>query len=177
MGKDEGGGCAPLSASEIRPEWKQSGHYSLIQDEIAMNIRPSTLVPGVTIAILLTSFGCKKEPNPCIEETKTSISPSGKYEARLTVKTCAWGFGMAAESVEVKITKLGQGGWFYIQPIEFDSINKDDGCPLPSITWTGPNELTIHALTRDTSGRVVRQDEDLSVIREYVLQNKSATAK
>jgi len=134
-----------------------------------MNSRATTSIVSIALAFSMVATGCVKSPDPCSEIGTTTTSPSGKYEARLVIKTCGWGFGLAAESVTIKVTKLGQGGWFYTQPIEFDSINRDNGCPPPTISWTGPNQLRIFTVSNDTSGRIVRQDSELTVIREYSL--------
>ncbi len=139
-----------------------------------MNFRPTNSIPIIALAISVAITSCKKAPDPCTEAVRTIPSPSGKYEAKITIKTCGWGFGLAAESVELKVSKLGQGGWFYTLPIEFDSINRDNGCPPPTINWTGPNELHVLAVTRNNVGRLVRHDGDLSIIREYALQTKEA---
>jgi hypothetical protein len=134
-------------------------------------------IPSISItclAISLAFLDCKKDPGPCSEMVSTTTSPSGKFEAQLTIKTCAWGFGLAAETVTLKMTKLGEGGWYYDQPIEFDSINRDNGCPPPTLRWTGPDQLSIFIVSSDTSGRLARQHDGLTVIREYSLKSNGS---
>ena len=104
-----------------------------------------------------------------VEVISKATSPSGKYQAELTKKTGTWGFGLAAVSCEIKLTKLGPKGWFYTTGLEFDSINMDDGCPNPSIDWVAPNELHVLIVTRNVSGRITRRNDDLIVTREYML--------
>ena len=98
-----------------------------------------------------------------------ATSPSGKYQAELTKKTGAWGFGLAAVMCEIKLTKLGPKGWIYTTALEFDPINMDDGCPDPSIDWVSPNELHVLIITKNVSGRIMRRNDDLIVTREYKL--------
>jgi hypothetical protein len=80
----------------------------------------------------------------------------------------AGGFGLAANNVTVKIEKFGEGGWFYILPLEYDGFVQDEGRPSPTIEWRGPSSLEIRVYTRDISGTLMRRDQELTVVRSYV---------
>lgn len=137
----------------------------------------------------LLSLSCHRKPDDsaCDRISTTLISPDGEFKAELTVSTCAWGFGMAAESAEVKVTRLGGKGYFFVVPIEWCLEDDEAGLAKPSIRWTAPRTLTIHAVSKEVTGTLIRnlstprlinnakgdpgyqiKREGLQVIREYV---------
>ena len=109
------------------------------------------------------------EAEACNSTLQTVTSPSGSYRAEMNNKICRWGFGLAENIVSVKIEKLGKGGWFYMVPLEYDGLDRDQGVPSPTINWAGPNSLVILVHTQDTSGTLVRTDHELTVVRSYVV--------
>jgi hypothetical protein len=108
------------------------------------------------------------EAEACKSTLQAMTSPSGLYRAEMKNQICRWGFGFAANNVSVKIEKLGNGGWFYTIPLEYDGLNGDQGLSVPMINWNGPNSLMILVHTQDTSGTLVRTSHELTVVRSYV---------
>ena len=104
----------------------------------------------------------------CKSTLQAVTSPSGLYRAEMKNQICRWGFGLAANSVSVKVEKLGNGGWFYKIPLEYDGLNGDQGLPAPTINWSEPNSLMILVHTRNTSGTLARTSHELTVVRSYV---------
>jgi hypothetical protein len=68
----------------------------------------------------------------------------------------------------VKITKLGAIGWTRIVPIEFDATQEDGGLPGPTISWNGPDTITIRVVSKVVQGTLRDRQLGLTVIREYV---------
>ena len=93
----------------------------------------SLLVAAGVGAVVLIAPREGKSTVPC-EDTKSETSaPGDKYKAEMVVHTCAWGFGQAAEAVNLKVTKLGNDGWFVHVPIEYDSTTEDHGVAKPTV--------------------------------------------
>jgi hypothetical protein len=110
----------------------------------------------------------KGEIGPCQDQATTKEAPGGLFKAELRVHTCGWGFGQAAETVTVKVTKLGPDGWHQVFPVEFDSTAEDSGLVPPTMDWSGPNVLTIHVVSKIRSGTLKSHQIGLTVIRDYV---------
>ena len=104
---------------------------------------------------------------PCEDKKTLQTSPDGRYVAELLIHTCAWGFGQAAETVDVNITKLGNGGWFTRIPIEYDSTTEDQGTTTPSLRWTGIDELSIDVVSMVQTGTLISSRLGLKIVRRY----------
>lgn len=107
------------------------------------------------------------ETGACKAALLSSTSPSGHYRAEMKDQTCRWGLGLAANTISVKVEKLGQGGWFYTIPLEYDDLDIDQGTPSPTMEWSGPDSLSILVHTHHISGTLVRTDHELTVTRTY----------
>jgi hypothetical protein len=99
---------------------------------------------------------------------KATLAPGGEFQAQLESEFCAWGFGLAANRVSVKIEKLGSGGWSYTLPLEYDGATEDQGSAAPTLAWVGPSNLEILVHTQAISGVLTRRDQGLTVVRSYV---------
>ena len=116
----------------------------------------SRFITIVLVGLLGVSCHRKPDDSACDKVTTTLLSPTGEYKAELTVSTCAWGFGLAAESAEVKVTRLGENGYFFVVPIEWCLEDDEAGLSKPTIQWTAPRTLTIHIVSTEVSGTLVR---------------------
>lgn len=149
------------------------------------------MLPRIASLALLILLGLScyrgEGDSPCDKVTTTLLSPGGEFKAELTVSICSWGFGLAAESAEVKVTRLGENGYFFVMPIEWSLEDEEAGLSKPTLQWTSPRTLTIHAVSREVTGTLTRnlstprlkmsgkgdgmyqvEQESLKVIREYV---------
>ena len=106
-------------------------------------------------------------PEPCEDVRSTAIAPGNDFTAELVIHTCAWGFGLAAETVNVKITKTGKDGWFFDLPIEYDSIWDDRGTSSPTVQWVGSDNLVVNVSSKSRSGTIVSKQLGLTVTRTY----------
>jgi hypothetical protein len=128
-----------------------------------LSLAGGLLAAAVVVLVAIASKG----PDPCEDAKTLKTSPTGKYEAEMTMHTCGWGFGQAAETVDVKITKLGSGGWFTHVPIEYDSTAEDQGTPPPTVQWTDPDSLIIEVNSKVRTGNLVSMQLGLTVVRKY----------
>ena len=128
-----------------------------------------SFLTSVAIVIVLPLFlaltSCA--PDSYTETLWSQRSPSGNYRAALMRAVTNAGIAADAETVTLRVTKLGTAGWFYKDKLEYDSLNLDYGCPEPTACWTGPNKLTVNVVTRQTAGCLERRKGDLTVVRNY----------
>jgi len=109
----------------------------------------------------------KASIEPC-EDTKSEVTAPGEtYKAEMVIHTCAWGFGQAAESVDLKVTKLGNNGWLVHVPIEYDSTAEDLGVARPTARWAGPDALVVTVKSKVRSGTIVSKQLGLTITRTY----------
>lgn len=122
----------------------------------------------VAILLALAYHHEFSEADACSVATQSATSPSGRHRAEMQNKHCRWGFGFAANPVQVKVEKLGKSGWFYTVAIKYDGFYGDQGLPAPTMTWNGPNSLVISVHSHDMSGSLARVDGELSVVQHYI---------
>ena len=108
-----------------------------------------------------------KTVEACEDTRSETTAPGGAYKAELVVHTCAWGFGQAAETVDLKVTKLGPSGWFMHVPIEYDSTAEDQGMPKPTAQWAGPGALVVNVNSKSRTGTIVSKQLGLTITRTY----------
>ncbi len=113
-------------------------------------------------------------PNPDVRTIWSGVSPDGKYDATLTRTTTNVVLNQDTEAFTLRVEK--RGAWFYTTDMEYNSLVEDDGCPEPAASWTGPSTLKVHIVTRHTSGKLERRDDDLTVVREYLLQPRASVS-
>lgn len=126
---------------------------------------------AVIVVCILLAFAYHhefSETDACSVTTQSATSPSGQYRAEMQNKQCRWGFGFAANSVQVKVERLGKGGWFYTVAIKYDGFYGDQGLPAPTMKWNGANSLVINVHSHDISGSLARVDGELSVVQHYI---------
>lgn len=104
---------------------------------------------------------------PCQDNKTEALSPGGMFRSELVIHTCGWGFGLAAETVDVKVTKFGPNGWYMHVPVEYDSTAEDQGTKTPTVEWMGPKDLLITVNSRFRTGVIVRTNQDISITRRY----------
>ena len=127
----------------------------------------SLVVAAGVGAVVLLAPREGKSTVPC-EDTKTdTAAPGGKYKAEMVVHTCAWGFGQAAEAVDLKVTKLGNDGWFVHVPIEYDSTAEDQGVAKPTVHWAGPDALVVTVNSKARTGTIISRQLGLTITRTY----------
>lgn len=124
------------------------------------------LIASLALLALIVPHG-PPAIDPCEDTIASKESPGSGFRAEMKTHTCAWGFGLAAETVTVKVTKLGPDGWFMFVPIEFDSTADDAGLPNPTIRWTSPDNLVIHVVSKVRLGTLQWRKPGLTVVREY----------
>jgi hypothetical protein len=126
----------------------------------------SLIIASIGAAAIMASH--KEKAIESCEDTKSeSTAPGGAYTAELVVHTCAWGFGQAAESVDLKVTKLGTSGWFMHVPIEYDSTAEDRGTSKPTTEWAGPGALVVNVTSNSRTGTIVSSQLGLTITRTY----------
>ena len=124
------------------------------------------IVAGVgAVALFAPHEG--KSIESCEDAKSETIAPGETYKAEMVVHTCAWGFGQAAESVDLKVTKLGNGGWFVHVPIEYDSTAEDEGVARPTAHWTDPDTLVVTVNSKARTGTIVSKQLGLTIVRTY----------
>jgi hypothetical protein len=129
-----------------------------------------SIVFGVVLigAFALSFRGGGARMEDCAKTKTIKISSNTTYRADLTLSECAWGFGTAENSADVKIT------WhesYTDIPIESPLGPGTVGIPSPTIDWTSTDTLTINIASRTTKGTLETQYPGLKVIRNYHLQN------
>jgi hypothetical protein len=124
------------------------------------------IVAGVGAVALLAPRE-EKGIEPCEDAKSETIAPGETYKAEMVVHTCAWGFGQAAESVDLKVTKLGNNGWFVHVPIEFDSTAEDQEVARPTARWVGPDALVVTVKSKVRAGTIVSKQLGLTITRTY----------
>lgn len=110
----------------------------------------------------------KKSVEACRDAKSEARAPGGAYKSELIVHTCGWDFGQAAETVDVKVTKLGADGWFMHLAVEYDSIAEDQGIAIPTAEWTAPQELLVTVHSKSRTGTIVSKHQGLTVTRIYL---------
>ena len=126
----------------------------------------SLIVAGIGATAILAPRD-EQSFEPCQVTKSEGQSPGGTYKTELVVRTCAWGFGQAAETVELKVTKLGDNGWFTHVPIEYDSTAEDQGAAIPTAEWVGPQELVVTVNSKSRTGTIISKHQELAVTRTY----------
>lgn len=124
------------------------------------------ITAGVGV-IALIAHRAEKSTEPCQDTRAETAAPGGKYKTEMVVHTCAWGFGQAAETVDLKVTKLGNGGWFIHVPIEYDSTAEDLGTAKPTAHWASPDALVVTVISKVRTGTIVSKQLGLTVTRTY----------
>jgi len=120
-------------------------------------------------SLLAARHYAQSRDDPACDSTFQSIaSPSGNFSAEIKDELCAWGFGLAANKVSIKVTKQGNDGWSDSFPLEYDGIGDDQGMPAPTLTWSGPDSLEVIVHTRKVSGVLTRGDQELTIVRSYI---------
>jgi hypothetical protein len=127
----------------------------------------SFLVAAGVVAVAIIAPREEKSTVPCEDTKSETAAPGGKYKTEMVVHTCAWGFGQAAETVDLKVTKLGSGGWFVHVPIEYDSTAEDQGVAKPATRWAGPDALVVTVYSKVRTGTIVSKQLGLTVTRTY----------
>ena len=133
----------------------------------------------VCIALIALYFIVSRHEStlaPCEDTTTGLSSPSKQYLAEVVSHTCAWGFGQAASTLTVKVTRLGANGWYFTLPLEFDPLSDDQGLPGPRAEWTAENTLVITTESRSVSGILELTRHPLIVVRRYIKARTSPTA-
>jgi hypothetical protein len=124
------------------------------------------IVAGVG-AVAALAPAAEKSIEPCQENKTEALSPGGMFRSELVIRTCGWGFGLAAETVDVKVTKLGPSGWFMHVPVEYDSTAEDQGTNAPTVEWMGSKDLQVTVNSRSRTGVIVEKNKDISITRRY----------
>jgi hypothetical protein len=125
-------------------------------------------VLAVAGLLAVRHYAQSRDDRACESTLQTVASPGGNFGAEVKDALCAWGFGLAANNVSVKVTKQGNDGWSYSFPLEYDGIGDDQGMPAPTLTWSGPNSLEIIVHTRKVSGVLTHREQELTIVRSYI---------
>ena len=125
-------------------------------------------VLALTGLLAARHYAQSREDPACDSTLQSMASPSGNFRAEIKDELCAWGFGLAANNVSVKVARPGDDHWAYSVPLEYDGIGDDQGLPSPALIWSGPNSLEVIVHTRRMSGVLTHRDQELTVVRSYI---------
>jgi hypothetical protein len=122
------------------------------------------LIIGIA-GVLVTQRALVSNPSDgCQIDSKTDVSPNGKFRATLTNKMCAWGFGLAANSSSIKLEKLGTDGWLQNIELETDQPTSES----PTMAWLSPTVLEVIIKSDHITGSIRLTEGDLHFVRKYV---------